>query len=63
VAIGIQDVQRTPVFGFGPGTYQFEYGPYQHSTEKTLISTNFGDRGNAHSEYIGPLAEEGLPGC
>jgi len=51
-----------PVFGFGPGTYQFEYGPYQHSTEKTLISTNFGDRGNAHSEYIGPLAEEGLPG-
>lgn len=51
-----------PVFGFGPGTYQFEYGPYQRSTEKTRISTNFGDKGNAHSEYIGPLAERGLIG-
>jgi putative inorganic carbon (HCO3(-)) transporter len=26
-----------------------------------LISTNAGDKGNAHSEYIGPLAEQGLP--
>ncbi len=51
-----------PVFGFGPGTYQFEYGPYQQSMEKTRISTDFGDKGNAHSEYIGPLAETGLPG-
>jgi len=51
-----------PVFGFGPGTYQFEYAPYQLSKEKTLISTNAGDRGNAHSEFIGPLSEEGLPG-
>jgi len=51
-----------PVFGYGPGTYQFEYAPFQSSEEKTLISTNAGDRGNAHSEYIGPLAEEGLPG-
>jgi putative inorganic carbon (hco3(-)) transporter len=51
-----------PVFGFGPGTYQFEYGPYQQSMEKTKISTDFGDRGNAHSEYIGPLAETGFPG-
>jgi len=51
-----------PVFGFGPGTYQFEYAPYQHSNEKTRISTNFGDKGNAHSEYIGPLAESGIIG-
>lgn len=51
-----------PVFGFGPGTYQFEYAPFQLSKEKTLISTNAGDRGNAHSEFIGPLSEEGLPG-
>ena len=54
--------RERPVFGFGPGTYQFEYAPFQSSEEKTLISTNAGDRGNAHSEYIGPLAEEGLPG-
>jgi O-antigen ligase len=51
-----------PVFGFGPGTYQFEYAPYQLSQEKTLISTNAGDMGNAHSEYIGPLAEQGFLG-
>ncbi len=51
-----------PVFGYGPGTYQFEYAPFQRSEEKTLISTNAGDKGNAHSEYIGPLSEQGLPG-
>ncbi|MEI7663700.1 MAG: O-antigen ligase family protein [Bacteroidota bacterium] len=51
-----------PVFGYGPGTYQFEYAPFQRSEEKTLISTNAGDKGNAHSEYIGPMAEQGLPG-
>lgn len=54
--------QDRPVFGYGPGTYQFEYAPFQRSEEKTLISTNAGDKGNAHSEYIGPLAEQGLPG-
>ena len=51
-----------PVFGWGPGTYQFEYAPFQRSMEKTIISTNAGDKGNAHSEYIGPLAESGLLG-
>jgi O-antigen ligase len=54
--------EERPVFGWGPGTYQFEYAPYQRASEKTLISTNAGDKGNAHSEYIGPLAEQGLPG-
>jgi len=51
-----------PLFGWGPGTYQFEYAPFQSSREKTIISTNLGDLGNAHSEYIGPLAETGFPG-
>lgn len=51
-----------PVFGWGPGTYQFVYSPYQRSKEKTIISTNLGDKGNAHSEYLGPLAEMGLLG-
>lgn len=51
-----------PVFGWGPGTYQFVYSPYQRSKEKTIISTNLGDQGNAHSEYLGPLAEMGLIG-
>ncbi len=51
-----------PVVGWGPGTYMFQYAPFQLSSRKTLISTDFGDLGNAHSEYIGPLCESGVPG-
>lgn len=51
-----------PLTGHGPGTYQFVYAPYQKSEDKTVISTNAGNRGNAHSEYLGPLSEQGLPG-
>jgi len=54
--------KEKPFFGFGPGTYQFEYGRYQRSYEKTRISTDFGTMGNAHSEYLGPLAETGVFG-
>ncbi len=51
-----------PWFGWGPGTYMFQYAPFQKSNEKTRISTNFGEGGNAHSEYIGPLSEQGIFG-
>ena len=51
-----------PHTGWGPGTYQFQYAPFQHSSEMTIISTNDGRLGNAHSEYIGPLSEQGWPG-
>jgi O-antigen ligase len=51
-----------PFFGWGPGTYSFVYAPFQLSSEKTIISTNAGDLGNAHSEYIGPLCESGVLG-
>jgi O-antigen ligase len=54
--------EERPVVGFGPGTYSFVYAPFQLSQYKTVISTNFGDGGNAHSEYLGPLCETGLPG-
>ena len=54
--------EERPVFGFGPGTYQFKYARFQRSYEKTEISTDFGNRGTAHSEYLGPLAESGLLG-
>jgi putative inorganic carbon (HCO3(-)) transporter len=54
--------EERPFFGWGPGTYQFQYAPYQLSSEKTIISTNAGTGGNAHSEYIGPLAESGILG-
>lgn len=51
-----------PIFGFGPGTYSFQYAPFQVTEEKTIISTDRGDGGNAHSEYFGPLAETGFMG-
>ncbi len=54
--------RERPVFGWGPGTYMFKYAPFQLSSKKTLISTDFGDMGNAHSEYIGPLCESGILG-
>ncbi|MFT4754153.1 MAG: putative inorganic carbon (HCO3(-)) transporter [Salibacteraceae bacterium] len=53
---------ESPLVGTGPGTYSFLYAPYQLSSTMTLISTNFGDMGNAHSEYFGVLAEQGVPG-
>ncbi len=53
---------QKPFFGWGPGTFQFQYAPFQISTEKTVISSNFGEIGNAHSEYIGPLTETGVLG-
>jgi O-antigen ligase len=54
--------KERPVTGWGPGTYQFVYAPFQRSKEKTIISTNFGDMGNAHSEFLGPLSESGAIG-
>ena len=51
-----------PMLGCGPGTYQFLYGSHQRSYQLSTISTNAGDLGNAHSEYIGPMTEQGLPG-
>lgn len=54
--------EERPLVGFGPGTYSFVYAPFQLSQYQTVISTNFGDGGNAHSEYLGPLCETGLPG-
>lgn len=58
---GFQMFKERPVFGWGPGTYSLNYAGFQMSGDKTIISTNSGDMGNAHSEYIGPLSEGGLP--
>ncbi len=55
-------IRERPLTGWGPGTYQFVYAPFQKSRFKTIITTDFGDGGNAHSEYIGPCAETGFPG-
>lgn len=48
--------------GFGPGTYERSYGVYQVSQQMTRISTTDGDRGDAHSEYLTALSEQGLTG-
>jgi O-antigen ligase len=53
---------KKPILGFGPGTYAFEYAPFQDPENQTIISTNFGDMGNAHSEYLGTLSETGIVG-
>lgn len=54
--------KERPLVGWGPGTYAFEYAPFQSFRDLTIISTNFGDKGNAHSEYFGPAAESGVLG-
>ncbi len=61
-----------PIFGFGIGTFQFQYLKYQRPPEMTRLSitepilerkpSNFGRGGEAHSEYLKALAETGLPG-
>ena len=58
----IEMFKERPFFGFGPNTYAFEYARFQKPENLTIISTNFGDGGNAHSEYLGPMAEMGVLG-
>jgi len=58
----IRMFEEKPFFGFGPGTYMFQYARYQLNENRTIISTNSGDGGNAHSEYLGPLSESGVLG-
>lgn len=51
-----------PFWGYGPGTYERNYGTYQRLEETTRISSWDGDRGDAHSEYFTALSEQGMPG-
>ncbi|MCK6691860.1 MAG: O-antigen ligase family protein [Thermoanaerobaculia bacterium] len=61
-----------PWTGFGPGTFQFQYLPYQKPDEMTRLSItepisrrhsgNYGRGGGAHSEYLRALSETGWPG-
>ena len=55
-------VSERPWFGFGPGTYVFQYGAFQKSDELSLISTFAGDLGDAHSEYFSAMSESGYMG-
>ena len=54
--------EEKPLLGWGPGTYQFQYAPFQKPHQMTVISTNMHTLGGVHSEYFGPLVESGFPG-
>ncbi len=58
----IKMFEARPIFGWGPGSYQFVYAPFQSVEDKTVISTNVGNKGTAHSEYLLILSEEGILG-
>ncbi|MEY3444319.1 MAG: hypothetical protein RLZZ519_2600, partial [Bacteroidota bacterium] len=58
----IRMYEQRPWMGFGPGTYERNYGNFQVLSEITRISSWVGDRGDAHSEYLGVLSEQGIPG-
>ena len=55
--------KQKPLMGWGPGTYTFQYGQFQLPHQMTIISTNVGDLGGIHSEYLRPLAESGVLGA
>ena len=61
-------LQERPLSGFGPGTYQFEYIPYQSPALMNRLSVTNpynipeGSGGTAHSEYLLALSEMGLFG-
>lgn len=50
-----------PLAGFGPGTYAFIYGDYQKASFRTPVSTNRGDNGTAHNEFLLVMSEGGTP--
>ena len=61
-ASALRMTEERPWIGFGPGTYEQSYGRFQASHQMTRISTQDGDKGDAHSEYLNTLAEQGIPG-
>jgi putative inorganic carbon (hco3(-)) transporter len=61
-ACAIRMFANEPIHGYGPGTYMFKYGALQKYSERSGISTNFAEGGGSHSEYLGPLSEQGFLG-
>lgn len=59
---------HSPFYGYGPGTYQFQYLSFQRKEDLTRISVKSpfnikaGRGGTAHSEYLLSFAEEGYFG-
>lgn len=61
-ACALEMFKEDPIVGCGPGMYKFLYSGYQKSYNLTQISTDAGDLGSTHSEYLKPLSEQGLFG-
>jgi O-antigen ligase len=61
-ACALRMFAQKPILGYGPGTYMFQYGQFQKYSERSGISTNFAEGGGSHSEYLGPLSEQGVMG-
>lgn len=71
-ACALRMAYERPRTGFGPGTFQFQYIPYQKPEEMTRISARepvmersprtYGRGGGVHSEYFQALSEAGWPG-
>ncbi len=61
-ACALEMFKEYPVFGAGAGTYAFLYSSYQKSYNLSSISTDAGDLGSTHSEYLRPLSEQGVIG-
>jgi putative inorganic carbon (HCO3(-)) transporter len=57
---GMRMFREKPFTGWGPGTYMFQYAPFQKRSEMTIISTNNADVGGIHSEYLNPTVESGI---
>jgi len=55
-------LKESPVYGFGPGTYAMQYAPYQQSNFRTKVSTNLGNLGTTHNEFLLAGSEMGIPG-
>ena len=51
-----------PLFGFGPAMFERNYAAFQLPRETTRRTTWLGDEGDAHSEPLSVLAEQGVPG-
>ncbi len=51
-----------PLAGFGPNGFERAYGPWQRAAETTVDSSFTGARGDAHSEYVSALVEQGVVG-
>ncbi|MEM7037233.1 MAG: O-antigen ligase family protein, partial [Bacteroidota bacterium] len=59
----IEMFKERPTTGFGPGTYAFLYGNYQRARYRTSVSTNRGDNGTAHNEFLLAMSETGWMGA